>query len=141
MALVVNAKSNTVKFVARILVAALFVGGLSACTTYQPKVASKQPYLDEDCQLVTRKLYLNKFRAKGNKTVLREVCRDISACAVVMLSSGAWTVGSLVVSGSVTATGNILHWMEYQGRCELDQIKDEIFDFTTTSSSPSLISG
>ena len=124
-----------IKALTRTLASILFITILVGCTTYEPKVAKRQPYLSEDCELVTRKLYLNKFKMKGAEKAFRNSCGSVSACAGLMLGSGIWTAGSLVVSGSLTATGNIVHWLEYQGRCELDEIKKPLLDLSSFTSS------
>lgn len=100
-----------------------------SCTTFEPKVAKKQPYLSDNCQLVTRKLYLNKHYVKGSDRLLKEACRaDLNICVIALLGSGVWTTSTLVISGSITASGNILHWMKYQGRCELSDIHHELLE-------------
>ena len=39
-------------------------------------------------------------------------------CLLVMAPIVAISVGSLVVSGSIVVTGNTIHWLEKQGRCQ-----------------------
>jgi len=114
----------------RMLACICLITILAGCTTYEPKVAKRQPYLSEDCELVTRKLYLNKFKMKGAEKAFRNTCGSVSACVGIMLGSVIWTAGSMVVTGSLTATGNIVHWLEYQGRCELDEIKKPLLDLS-----------
>lgn len=105
----------------------LLVIHLSACTTYEPKVAKNQPYLSEDCELVTRRLNLTKFKVKGDP--YSSICAlDPMQCMVFMVGSGIWTAGSLIVSGSITATGNVVHWMEYQGRCDSEDVTEPLLD-------------
>lgn len=99
---------------------------MAGCTTFEPKVAKQQPYLSEECQLVTRKLYLNEHRIKSSRSTMRAICSDPSLCIAYLVGSGVWTASSLVVSGSLTATGNIVHWMEYQGRCDTQNVSEPL---------------
>lgn len=98
----------------------------SGCTTYKPKVSKYQPYVSEDCQLVTRKFRLDRWKLNGDDRALKQLCTDTADCAAFMIGSGLWTVGSLVVSGSITVSANALHWMEYQGRCDAEDIVEPI---------------
>ncbi len=110
-----------------LVLCSLLATSFTACTTYEPKVAKKQPYLSEDCELVTRRLNLTKFQIKGDP--YGPACAvDPMQCVVIMVGSGIWTAGSLIVSGSITATGNMLHWMEYQGRCDSEDITEPLLD-------------
>ena len=39
-------------------------------------------------------------------------------CAVALAVAGAATVASVVVSGSIAVAGNVVYWLERQGRCD-----------------------
>jgi hypothetical protein len=38
-------------------------------------------------------------------------------CAELLLAAGTVTAASAVVSGGIVVTGNVVYWVEKQGRC------------------------
>jgi hypothetical protein len=96
---------------------------LSACTV-SPQIAPQQTH--RNCDLITRELtldyqWLPHDIYKVNCTNRIEVCLGAS-----LATAGLWTVGSTLVSGSIYLTGNSLHWLEYQGRCEDSELRNAI---------------
>ncbi len=77
-------------------------------------VESEDQELAEQCELKTRsldlkvKVYMNEVGTMGCNN---EACLLIPFVIV--------PVGSFVVSGSIVLTGNTLHWLEYQSKCNL----------------------
>jgi hypothetical protein len=64
----------------------------------------------------------------GCRTQARQMTLDVAvvgrlercsgdACAAQLVAAGAVTVVSAVVSGSIALVGNVVYWIELQGRC------------------------
>jgi aconitase A len=94
-----------VRFAAAIACAAL----LQACV-YLPRTTSAY---DEECQVETRHMHLaaTQIGAIGSCTN-----RD---CAYVLVAIGAVAAATAVVSGSIVLVGNVVYWLERQGKCAL----------------------
>ena len=82
---------------------------LAACV-YLPRTTSAY---DEDCQVETRHMRLEatQIGAIGSCTN-----RD---CAYVLVAIGAVAAATAVVSGSIVLVGNVVYWLERQGKCAL----------------------
>ncbi len=39
----------------------------------------------------------------------------------------AWGASTLIISGSIVVSGNILHWSEYQGRCDESELRQFVY--------------
>lgn len=68
---------------------------------------------DEQCQFYTRQMTLEPayIGALGS-------CSG-RQCGYVLATLGAVAAASLVVSGSVVVVGNVVYWLEKQGKCAL----------------------
>lgn len=66
---------------------------------------------DEKCQIYERHMTLEVQQVGA---ILG--CRG-EECAGVLVLVGAVTVATAVVSGSVVVIGNVVYWLEKQGRC------------------------
>jgi hypothetical protein len=69
---------------------------------------------DLHCDLVTDSYTLTVEGGGGGTVATPSGCND-AACILVFF---AVPLGSLVVSGSIVAVGNTVHWIEKQGRCD-----------------------
>jgi hypothetical protein len=78
------------------------------------------------CELSTRKFTLDVYGSTSpdGQQLAREVnilsaskCDD-PACLLVMAPVITVSVGSVIVSGSLTVIGNTIHWLEKEGRCD-----------------------
>ena len=83
---------------------------LASCAIFTPEVSEHQSY-GEECKLKTEKLDLSVAVFPWDES---EDC-DEKCLILPAIVSG----GSLVVSGSIVLTNNTLHWLEYQGKCNL----------------------
>jgi len=72
---------------------------------------SEDQNYDQACELTTKKLDLGVTVIPWEET---ESC-DEKCLVLPAIVSG----GTLVVSGSIVLTNNTLHWLEYQGKCNL----------------------
>jgi hypothetical protein len=92
---------------ARSLGTAAVVASLAACV-YVPRTTE---VYDEECRIQARQMTLD----------VQQVgfflgCRGRS-CGLVLVTLGAVTVASAVVSGSIVLAGNVVYWFEKRGRC------------------------
>ncbi len=78
-----------------------------------PKESEDQEYR-EACNMQTKRLTLSVEAIDG-----RPCDSSIDANACLMIWGVIVPVGSFVVSGSIVFVGNTLHWLEYQGTCEV----------------------
>ena len=67
---------------------------------------------DPDCKTHTRQVTLQAAYLGGLQRCAGE------ACAVMLATMGIVTAASVVVSGSIALVGNIVYFMELQGRCQ-----------------------
>ena len=72
---------------------------LNSCVL--PKVVQN----DDDCQLVTKELALEKVDTSG--------CYSGDEC----IGAAIMGITSTVVSGTIVVVGNTVHWLEKKGRC------------------------
>ena len=86
----------------------LFVSGC----VFVPKIEENQ---NENCELITKSMTIeNEVKYSGG-------CEG--RCAELALGVAATT---FIVSGSIVAVGNTVHWIEKIGRCEDSLIQEEI---------------
>ena len=124
------------------------VNGLLACT-FLPGIKEEQPYVSEQCKLVTRRLDLDIYGGMDKLKTAEEkaAIKSNTAKTAKTTSSGSWynpnmppesilvLVGiatvwagaTFIVSGSIVVTGNILHWSEYQGRCDGNELRQYVY--------------
>lgn len=81
---------------------------LQACI-YVPRITE---VYDADCQVTSKKMDLQPIQiaAFGG-------CSD-SGCVTLLVAAGATAAASAVISGSIVVTGNVVYWLEKQGRCK-----------------------
>lgn len=112
-----------------------------ACT-FLPGVQEEQPYVSDQCQLVTRQLDLNAYLGSNKVDFLNDAPKqsqpkksdssgfkgfgkkgDEALLAIVVV----WAGVTFVVSSSIVVTGNILHWSEYQRRCDESELRQYVY--------------
>jgi len=83
------------------------------------------PQEDHDCLLATKSMTLHVHTSEALiDEAVDEMVAAIASdchepeCLLVVAPIVAVSVGSLVVSGSIVVTGNTIHWLERQGRCQ-----------------------
>jgi hypothetical protein len=67
---------------------------------------------DFDCQMTSRQMDLQAVEIGGFGR-----CRN-NDCAVILVAVGATAAASAIVSGSIVVVGNVVYWLEKQGRCQ-----------------------
>ena len=95
----------------RILLLFIVIMPLISCVEFRPEISENQSY-GKDCELKTMKLDL-KVGIAPPVTSMGD-CDENCLIFPVIVSAG-----SLIVSGSMVLTNNALHWLEYQGKCNL----------------------
>lgn len=80
---------------------------LPACV-YVPVAVDTYDY---ECRMVARQYTLQPVQFAAIQG-----CAN-SGCAALMAAAGITAAGSLVISGSVAIVGNVVYWLEKQGRC------------------------
>lgn len=122
--------------VTRMLLPALVATAMSGCTTYYPHVNENQSYKVEGCELVTREFNLRKFEIGRTKHSLLVDCIEngptncLAGEAVVQVLTQLWEGTTYVVSSSIKVTGDVIHWVEYQGRCDIDDIDETVVEIS-----------
>lgn len=86
---------------------ALTMLSLSGCIVVPNTVSVYDP----GCQLMTRRVELQPVQVQ-----VVESCGG-KECGAVLAAFGVVAVASTVVSGSIAVVGNVVFWMEEQGRC------------------------
>lgn len=136
------------------LILASLLNSLVACT-FLPGVQETQPYINGECELVTRQLdldaYLGTEEASFTKDIKAKEKLELSSEGEEVVEKGSqnknsfsssgsrfgkgdsglyllaiiavWAGATLVVSGSIVVIGNMLHWSEYQGRCDESELQ------------------
>ncbi len=67
---------------------------------------------DEACRVESKQMVLEPNQVLGLGHCVQE------QCVVLLAGAGVVTAVSAVVSGSIVVTGNIVYWLEKQGRCD-----------------------
>ncbi|MBE9504739.1 MAG: hypothetical protein IME96_11235 [Proteobacteria bacterium] len=88
--------------IASLLISITFI--LSSCCYYPRKVE----FYDEECQIESKKLVLEATLVNMTANCQNE------ECIIALLVPG---VASAVVSGSIVIVGNVVYWLERQGKC------------------------
>jgi hypothetical protein len=96
----------------------------SACA-FAPQVATDQPYANR-CNMKTQKLTLTPTKI-SNHINCNGHSHDAIAC--LLIQGVIAPVGSFIISGSIVAVNNTIHWLEYQGTCAVDAIVKQTKDF------------
>ena len=71
-----------------------------------------QTAYDPDCQMQTRQVTLEVAHIGGFHSCAGD------GCVAMLAAAGVVTAASLVVSGSIAIVGNVVYWLERQGRCQ-----------------------
>ena len=95
--------SNTLKTIASGFMALL----LSGCIVVPQTITT----YNSGCELVSRRVQLKQVQVQ-----VFERCGG-NDCAVLLAGYGLVAAASAVVSGSVAVAGNVVYWLEEQGRC------------------------
>jgi len=80
---------------------------LSACV-YVPRTTE---VYDAQCQILARYMTLDMQQVGGFGGCSNQ------GCAVLLVTLGAVTMASAVVSGSIVVAGNVVYWFERRGQC------------------------
>ena len=70
-----------------------------------------QVVYDPDCKVHTRQVTLEAAYIGGFQRCYGD------GCLTMLAAAGVVTAASVVVSGSIAIVGNVVYWMERQGRC------------------------
>jgi hypothetical protein len=89
-----------------LLFAALLL--LQACVV----VPHTREVYDPGCRTLTRQITLEAAYLGGFHACVGE------GCVALLVTVGAVTAASVVVSGSIALIGNVVYWFEMQGRCQ-----------------------
>ena len=87
--------------------AALLAAALAGCIV----VPQKQWVYDPECKTHTHQVTLEAAYLGG----FHRCAGD--GCVAMLAAMGVVTAASVVVSGSIALVGNVVYWMERQGRC------------------------
>lgn len=94
-----------------VLAAALLQGCL-----YLPRATSAY---DEVCKVESKQMVLEASQVASLGHCVQE------RCVVLLAAAGVVTAVSAVVSGSIMVTGNIVYWLEKQGRCDRSSAREK----------------
>ena len=118
------------------LLPALVVTAMSGCTTHYPHVKKNQSYAVEECELVTREFNVRKFEVGRSKAHALANCIEngptncLAGEAIIQLFAEIWEGTTYVVSSSIKVTGDVIHWVEYQGRCDTDDMDETVVEIS-----------
>lgn len=90
------------------LAAAAVALSLWGCV-YAPRTVS---VYDPDCQIVTRHMVLD-----GQQVAAIAHCHN-EGCLALLVTMGAVSAVTAVVSGSVVVVGNVVYWFEKRSQCK-----------------------
>jgi len=79
---------------------------LGGCGFFYPQEVE---FYDEECQIVVNKLELRSIGLSG----VGVSCQN-EGCLITLIPAAA----SAVVSGSIVVVGNVIYWLEKQGKCQ-----------------------
>lgn len=80
---------------------------LAGCV-YVPRTTA---VYDEQCRITARQMTLDLQQVGGFAGCSNQ------GCAAMLVTFGAVTLASAVVSGSIVIAGNVVYWFEKRGRC------------------------
>lgn len=87
--------------------AGLLAAALAGCIV----VPQKQWVYDPECKTHTHQVTLEAAYLGGFHSCAGD------GCVAMLAAMGVVTAASVVVSGSIALVGNVVYWMERQGRC------------------------
>ena len=103
----VSKPAEAVAVRARTLGSILAAASLAACV-YVPRTTE---VYDDECRIQAKQMTLDV-----QQVGVFLHCHD-RACGAVLVTLGAVTVASAIVSGSIVVAGNVVYWFEKRGRC------------------------
>ena len=86
---------------------ALMAASLAGCIV----VPQTQMVYDPECKMHTRQVTLEAAYLGGFQRCYGD------GCVAMLAAAGVVTAASVVVSGSIAIVGNVVYWIERQGRC------------------------
>jgi hypothetical protein len=86
-------------------------GGLLAVASGCIVVPQTREVFDPECRVLTRQVTLEAAYVGHLQACVGDGCLGLLAAA------GLVTAASAVVSGSIALVGNVVYWLERQGRC------------------------
>ena len=99
--------SNQLSRLAAPFLVCLLALGLAGCIV----VPQVQSVYDPDCKIHTRQVTLQAAYLGGFHSCVGD------GCVAMLAAVGVVTAASVVVSGSIALVGNVVYWLERQGRC------------------------
>ena len=81
---------------------------LSACVV----VPRTDSVFDHDCQMQRRQMTLEVHQIGAFGGCVND------GCLALLVGAGVVVAASAVVSGSIAVVGNVVYWIEQQGRCK-----------------------
>ena len=96
---------------------------LSGCV-FAPKVADEQPYANH-CEMNTKKLVLDSPKQMA-AVGCHQTAHGAEFISCLIVAGVIVPAGSFVISGSMVLVNNTLHWMEYHGSCDKDQVEEDL---------------
>lgn len=91
----------------------LFLALLNGACAYYPRQVE---VYDPDCQIVSRKMVLQEADVGYYVGIS---CQN-EGCLIPLIPAAA----SAIVSGSIVVVGNVVYWLEKQGRCLPHRFED-----------------
>ena len=92
----------------RLLLAACAAVLLAGCVVVPYTVERYDP----QCRVVSRSMELQAVQLAWIQHCVNETC------AAMLAAAGATAAASAVISGSIALVGNVVYWLERQGRCQ-----------------------
>ncbi|OMH25276.1 hypothetical protein [Motiliproteus sp. MSK22-1] len=89
----------------RLVAAALTTLLLSSCGFFYPQTVE---FYDPECQILAKKVELRSVSIRG----VGLSCHN-EGCLIALIPAAA----SAIVSGSIVVVGNVVYWLEKQGKC------------------------
>jgi len=105
----------------RLLLVMLLAGALNACG-FMPVTQTDHKYAEE-CGVITKAWKLDTWGASDNLSI--SGCSD-PECLLLFMSVPAATA---IISGTIIAIGNTVHWLEKQGKCDDSALNTTINGF------------
>jgi hypothetical protein len=90
----------------------MLVAALLAACVYVPRTTE---VYDEDCRIQAKQMTLDV-----QQVGIFLHCHG-RACSAMLVTLGAVTVASAIVSGSIVVAGNVVYWFEKRGRCLMQE--------------------
>jgi hypothetical protein len=104
---------NRMRSMRRGVVAVVLAVPLAGCIV----VPQTRDIYDPDCRVARREIALATAVVGGFAG-----CSDRD-CAALLATLGVVTAASVVISGSIALVGNVVYWLEHQGRCRRDGVE------------------